>query len=224
MPDNVSDIIKQYMVSNDIAVYAKGSVNAYNRPGGTVVNTYGDGSYIGDIYSFVDNADGLWWIFSPSNYDPNNPTYYFVKNNPSSLSVPILPELIQKVADAKDAADKASKGILQYNIDKYGKWIVGGIVVAVALPTIVNTLQRKKQSAVSGTNDKKALLLLLLLGGGVYLYAQSAKKKRSGSIEIGPLDQGEFGPAAPPDINATIFYDATKFMAGNSRPSVPLTI
>jgi hypothetical protein len=37
--------------------------------------------------------------------------------------------------------------------------------------------------------DKGSLLILLLLGG-VIVYA--ATKKRRGSIEIGPLDPGEF--------------------------------
>jgi hypothetical protein len=38
----------------------------------------------------------------------------------------------------------------------------------------------------------KGSLLILLLLAGVIVYA--ATKKRKGSIEIGPLDQGEFLP------------------------------
>jgi len=41
--------------------------------------------------------------------------------------------------------------------------------------------------------DKGSLLILLLLGG-VIIYAATKKKTRRGSIEIGPLDQGEFLP------------------------------
>jgi len=37
--------------------------------------------------------------------------------------------------------------------------------------------------------DKGSLLILLLLGG-VIVYA--ATRKRKGSVEIGPLDKGEF--------------------------------
>ena len=39
--------------------------------------------------------------------------------------------------------------------------------------------------------DKGSLLILLLLGG-VIVYAATKKKTRRGSIEIGPLDPGEF--------------------------------
>ena len=39
--------------------------------------------------------------------------------------------------------------------------------------------------------DKGSLLILLLLGG-VIVYAAIKKKTRRGSIEIGPLDPGEF--------------------------------
>lgn len=39
--------------------------------------------------------------------------------------------------------------------------------------------------------DKGSLLILLLLGG-VIVYAATKNKTRRGSIEIGPLDPGEF--------------------------------
>ncbi|AXH77157.1 MAG: hypothetical protein [Bacteriophage sp.] len=210
----------------DQTIYARNRVNGYTSDFKTVKKTFSPGALIGQVYSWVTspNGDVYWMVYvDQDDYTNFNPTY--IKHSASDLSLPALPDILQKISDQKDAADRQSKGLLQYNIDKYGKWIVGGIVVAVALPTIVRTLQHRKQSAVSGTNDKKALLLLLLIGGGVYLYAQSNKKKRKGSVEIGPLDQGEFGPdVAEADTTATIFYDATKFMAGNTRPSVPLII
>jgi hypothetical protein len=39
---------------------------------------------------------------------------------------------------------------------------------------------------------EKGSLLILLLLAGVIVYAATRKQKRRGSIEIGPLDKGEF--------------------------------
>jgi hypothetical protein len=41
---------------------------------------------------------------------------------------------------------------------------------------------------------QKGSLLILLLLAGVIVYAATRKPKRRGSIEIGPLDKGEFLP------------------------------
>jgi hypothetical protein len=46
---------------------------------------------------------------------------------------------------------------------------------------------------------QKGSLLILLLLAGVIVYAATRKPKRRGSIEIGPLDKGEFLPD-PEDI------------------------
>ena len=40
-------------------------------------------------------------------------------------------------------------------------------------------------------NKKQSILLLLILFG---LYAFAIPKKRKGSVEVGPLDKGEFLP------------------------------
>ena len=39
---------------------------------------------------------------------------------------------------------------------------------------------------------KEGSLIILLLLAGVIVYAATRKPKRRGSIEIGPLDEGEF--------------------------------
>jgi hypothetical protein len=39
---------------------------------------------------------------------------------------------------------------------------------------------------------QKGSLLILLLLAGVIVYAATRKRKRRGSVEIGPLDKGEF--------------------------------
>lgn len=209
----------------DQTIYAKRNINGYTSDFKTVKKTFSPGALIGQVYSWITSPSGdiYWLVYADQNdYVKLNPIY--IKHSASDLSLPALPDILQKISDQKDATDRQSKGLLQYNIDKYGKWVVGGIVVAVALPTIVRTLQQRKQSAVAGTNDKKALLLLLLLGGAVYLYAQSKKKKLKGSVIVHPLDPGEFVPDIAHNDVQTIFYDATKYIAGNIRPAVPLII
>lgn len=175
--DAVTDLIKSKMVSNNISMYAIGSINAYSSPGGTLVKTFGAGSYIGDVFSFVNSSDGLWWMFSPSNYDPNNPSYYYVKNNPSFISVPMLPDLIQQVQDAKDQQEKDQKGIIPYYIEKYAPYIFIPIAAVILYPSIRDAVKPKTVSGMS-TEDN-----LWELAAG-FLVASLIMKHNKGSLII----------------------------------------
>lgn len=187
--DAVIDLIRSKMVSNDISMYATGSVNAYSSPGGTFIKRFPAGSFIGNIFSYVNGTDGLYWMFDNGVYDPNNPSYLYIKNDPASLSVPMIPDLIQQVQDAKDQQQKDQKGIIPYYIEKYAPWIVGGIVVAVALPSIV-----KSTKNVSGMNENNANAAELI-GTAVLIYFLSKKKTTAGMPEFS-IDQGSFGTDA----------------------------
>jgi hypothetical protein len=191
----ITEIIKSYMVKSDIAVYAKGTVNAYDYPGGTIKRTFQNNELIGNVFSFIDNPDGVWWQFDDGVYNPSNPSYLYVKNNPALLDIPLLPTLIQDIQDKKDQERKDAIGTVPFYIEKYAPWIVGGIVAAIALPTLVNSLKSKK---VSGKEDDQQKLALLV-GSGVLAYFIFQKKK-TGSVEIGPLDTGTFGVKAPGSI------------------------
>lgn len=192
------------------SLYTKGAaVPKYSYPG-KVSGSIAGNTLIGVVYSYLIAADGLYWMFNDAF---NNP--YYVKQS-TALDLPGKAAILAEAAAAADRKAREDKGIIQYNIDKYGKWIVGGVVVAVALPTILQAInQYKNKKSLSGVKDGGGLILLLFLGGMVYAYG----KKRKGSIIDLTLDEGEFVNEVQPT-----FFDATQLPTGMGRVSVPLTL
>lgn len=121
------------------SMYANATVTAYRLPTDKPYQNYTSGQYIGDVFSWVNFPDGMYWQFM-DNY--NQP--FYVKNEFGKLTLPALPDILAQIKKEQDAANQQSKGVLQYNIDKYAPYIIGAIVVAVALPTLMNELKRKK--------------------------------------------------------------------------------
>ena len=143
---------------------AKGTVNGYNLPGGTVTQTFSQGATIGNVYSYITDTNGnVWWMFyaTPQDYDNQNP--FYVKHDTNLLDCPDLPGIMAQIAAAAEAAAIAQQGAIPYYLDKYLPWIVGGVVAAFVLPSLL------KQKNVSGM-DKKTKNLLLIGGAGVAVW------------------------------------------------------
>ena len=128
----------------DQQVIAVQSVKGYSGDFTTVRYTFAPGQTIGNVYSYVqDNNGNEWLMFYVNDNDYNNflPTY--VKADASSLSVPALPDILQKIA-AQDEADQiAQKGVIRYYIEKYLPYIIGAAVVAIAFPAITKSIKNE---------------------------------------------------------------------------------
>jgi len=218
MPDAVvtaADVIGQslYAVNSSVPVYA----SDYK----TVKYTVAPGQYICTVWSWTEpDSGGIYWLFYRTTDDYNNQIPSFVKQD-SNLSLPALPGILDKIAAQKKAAEIQSKGLLQYYLDTYGKWIIIAIVVAVAAVPIVRSFKTATSKSVSGTDNKQALMWLSVVVVGGYLL----RKKYKGSIIVDPLDKGEFVPDV---VDSPIYIDATGYpstMAGiKRRKATPLMI
>lgn len=186
MPDN--QLTADLVLGNSI--YAKGNVTAYRLPPNKIYKKYTNGQYIGDVYSWVNFDDGLYWMFMDA-FD----NAYYVLHKASSISLPALPDIKAKEKAAQDAIDKATKGDLQYYIEKYAPYIVGAVVVSVALPSVTGSLSRKK---VSGMKNN-TLLIIGAAALAFYIYSKKKKTKAGAPIiENIPVDD-PFGNKLPND-------------------------
>lgn len=175
------------VVGHDL--YAKTSVKGYTSDLHTIKQTFSPNQRIGNIYSWYEGPDGnlYWEIFtSDADYQNFNPT--FVRHVTGTLDVPDLPDILAQIDAEKKAAEIAQKGLLQYYLDQYLPYIVGGVFIALVLPSVLSSGKK----AVSG-KDKNDTTTILLLGGGALLAYYLFKKKSTGSVEVGPLDQGSYG-------------------------------
>ena len=161
-----ADIVNQNM-------FAKQQTKVYGGDLKTVVATINPGGFIGKVYSYIVATDGnIYWMFYLTPQDYANFKASYVKHNPATLSVPAYPGILEKLKEEQEEKEKEDKGLLSYYIEKYAPWIVGGVVVAVAAPTILNATRQSKP-AVSGRNAE----LLGVLGVGALLYFVTKKQE-----------------------------------------------
>lgn len=175
------------VVNKDI--YAKGTVNAFGNDLLTVKKTFTNKQLIGKVFSWITAMDGnIYWLvyLTPADYANFKPV--FIKHDAGSLSLPALPYILEQITSEKEQAEKEKKGLVGYYIEKYAPYIVGGVVLAIALPAVTKSISTKK---INGMNENQKLMGIAAAGIVVYLLT---KKKRKGSIIIDPLDQGEFVP------------------------------
>ena len=159
---------------------AKGTVNGYNLPGGTVTQTFAQGATIGNVYSYITDTNGnVWWMFyaTPQDYDNQNP--FYVKHDANLLDCPDLPGIMAQIAAAAEAAAIAQQGAIPYYLDKYLPWIVGGVVAAFVLPSLL------KSKNVSGM-QKKNKNMLLIGGAAVVAYLLFIKKSTAATTVATP--------------------------------------
>ena len=117
-------------------LFSKGSVDLLNLPGGKVIKTIQSGGLLGNVYSYVTNNGIVYWQF----YDTYRQPYYAKQDN--NIDFPGLNDVLKQVQEEAVAKEIATKGALNYYLQKYLPWIVGGIVVALVLPKIIKSTNK----------------------------------------------------------------------------------
>jgi hypothetical protein len=129
------------LVNHDL--YATGNVNAIDSTFKNVARTFGAGERIGNIYSWIQGSNGeiYYMIYlTKADYDNYNPVY--VLHDASKLNVPDLPNILQQIADQQKAAAIEKNGVVGYYLETYLPYIVGAVVLAIALPSIVKSIKK----------------------------------------------------------------------------------
>ena len=136
MPNITADKVVNHLM------YAKANVNAYDPGGKIVVKTFSPGQLIGNVYSYIEIGNDLYWLFYLTPADYNNFNAVYVKHDSSKLSLPDLPAILDQIAAEKKAAIIAKDGAFSYYLQTYLPYIVGAIVIAIALPSIVKSVKK----------------------------------------------------------------------------------
>jgi hypothetical protein len=132
-------------------LYAKGNVNGLDGSLTTVKKTYSAGNLIGNIYSYIVRNGNVYYMVYANDYDYKNfkPTY--ILHDASKLDVPDLPDILQKIKNEKEIKDLQDQkklideiGPVQYYTNKYLPYVIGAIVIAIALPSIIKTFKNGK--------------------------------------------------------------------------------
>ena len=103
MPNITADKVVNHLM------YAKANVNAYEPGGKIVVKTFSPGQLIGNVYSYIEIGNDLYWMFYLTPADYNNFNAVYVKHDASKLSLPDLPAILDQIAAEKKAAIIAKK-------------------------------------------------------------------------------------------------------------------
>ena len=136
MPNITADKVVNHLM------YAKTNVKAY-EPGGKIEKaTFSPGQLIGNVYSYIEIGNDLYWMFYLTPTDYNNFNASYVKHDASKLSLPDLPAILDEIQTQKKAAIIAKDGVFSYYLQTYLPYIVGAVVVAIALPSIVKSVRK----------------------------------------------------------------------------------
>jgi hypothetical protein len=124
-------------------IYAKDYVDGYTST--TLQNVrykFYPKQLIGNIYSYIEEGGQLYWIVyvKPEDFANNKAT--ILLHETGKFDVPDLPEIIQKIETQQKNAAIEKSGAVAYYVEKYIPYIVGAIVVAVALPSIVKSFKK----------------------------------------------------------------------------------
>ena len=132
----MADILADLVLNKNL--YAKGKVQGYDLPDGKVVLTFENGGLVGNVYSYVIRNGIVYWQF----FKNNKP--YYVKHDNNKLSLKELPAILKKIADEQQKQEIEQKGTLNYYLQKYLPWLIGAVVVAIALPSIYKIKKNEK--------------------------------------------------------------------------------
>jgi hypothetical protein len=117
-------------------LFSKGAVDLLDLPGGKVIKTIQSGGLLGSVYSYVTYNGMVYWQF----YDTYNKPFYAKQD--SNIDFPGLNNVLKQVQDEAIAKEIEKKGALNYYLQKYLPWLVGGIVVALVLPKIIKSTNK----------------------------------------------------------------------------------
>ena len=79
-------------------------------------------------------------LLNKADYDNQRPIY--ILQETGKLDVPDLPNILQKIADEQKAAAIDKQGVVGYYLSTYLPYIVGAVVIAIALPSIVKSIKK----------------------------------------------------------------------------------
>jgi dihydroxyacetone kinase-like predicted kinase len=112
----------------------------YFYPFSTKLGTIKKGDIIGVVYSYVmGNNNELFWMI-----DKGYNKFIYVKHDVNKLTLVNGNQVLQDIKNQQQQQLIEQKGLLQYYLDKYLPYIVGGVVIYFALPTIKKTFTNEK--------------------------------------------------------------------------------
>jgi len=114
-------------------LYSKGAVDLVSLPGGKVIKTIQSGGLLGNVYSYIVSNGIVYWQF----YDTNKQPFYAKQDN--NVSFPGLDDVLKQIQSEAVANEIKEKGALNYYLQKYLPWLVGGVVVALVLPVLLKS-------------------------------------------------------------------------------------
>lgn len=104
-------------------------VNAYSEPNVNSKKLFviKQGGLTGKVYSWIERNDGVWLMFQRS----GGGFYYILALPKTFKSTEAIKQIykIEKAAEEQQIVEE--KGKLPYYIEKYGKWVLGAIVLVV---------------------------------------------------------------------------------------------
>jgi hypothetical protein len=163
----------------DQPIYASNAVSGIDILG-NIIYSFKSGDFIGTLDSWANSGNDTFMIFYRTQADKDNFNPFYVKIGASTTS-----PAIQQIKDAAKAATEASKPILNQYLDKYLPWIVGGVVVAVALPTVANTVLGRNTQKKIGAMTKPINVSLVLAAIALIAFK---KAKKPNTIILGPVE------------------------------------
>jgi hypothetical protein len=114
-------------------LYSKGAVDLVSLPGGKVIKTIQSGGLLGNVYSYIVSNGIVYWQF----YDTYKQPFYAKQDN--NVSFPGLDDVLKQIQSEAVANEIEKKGALNYYLQKYLPWLVGGVVVALVLPVLLKS-------------------------------------------------------------------------------------
>lgn len=151
MPNYIDSFIHHDLI-------ATATVNAYslNDPTSTIIKTFNVGDDMGTIETWLQDSQGnIWWAIYPGGYYNLNIPPYYIYNDASKMAVPDvsqpltginvnkpLPEVVIIPTIGEEIASGLSN--ITSSIGNYIPWIIGGVLVIAFLPSIINSINKRK--------------------------------------------------------------------------------
>jgi hypothetical protein len=117
-------------------LFSKGAVDLVSLPGGKVIKTIKAGGLLGIVDSWIVRDGFVYWQFLDTYKQP-----YYAKQD-SNIEFPGLNSVLKAVQDEAIAKEIETKGAFNYYLQKYLPWLIGGVVVALVLPSIVKSTKK----------------------------------------------------------------------------------
>ena len=137
MPNLTADLVINHNL------FAKTQVNGYDSTFKNVKTVFYPG-LIGNVYSYIEQPDGsLYWMVYQTQADYNDFNATYIKHDANKLSLPDAQSILDDLTAKQNAKELAAKGPVNYYIEKYAPYIIGAIVVSIALPSIINATKKK---------------------------------------------------------------------------------